>query len=333
MLYAAAILGTAFLGWGLIELLGEDDDSAPETVVEEQEYDTVTKGDAEDNDLTGSTGNDLLIGKGGDDTLTGGDGNDDLRGWAGFDTLFGGDGMDTLDGGSADDSLRGGDGDDLLIGGTGDDHLEGGAQNDQMAGGDGTDTLFGERGDDSLLGNAGDDSLIGGNGADALAGGSGEDVLLGGDGNDVLLGTDPFAHELTFDDLAQISPDASALAGLSADVSEDTSGADTLYGEAGDDWLVFGAGDQVWGGDGEDLFTLFNDQTDGSAPASIVDFNNGSDAEQIAVIYKGGTTPPAVTAEKIGDDTHVSLDGVKALIVEDEDVSTVLAAVVLVESA
>lgn len=316
MLYAAAILGTAFLGWGLFEIFSDDSsDNANPDDTTRPEFDSVEKGGDGDDMLTGTAGNDLLIGKGGNDTLEGGDGDDDLRGWAGFDSLFGGDGDDLLDGGSGQDQLKGGSGDDLMDGGEGDD------------------TLYGQSGSDAMLGSGGDDSLFGGDGDDDLVGGAGEDDLWGGDGDDFLLATDIFTRDITFEDLKSLKDGATDLPDLTLDPANDTSGADTLHGESGDDWLMFGPGDEVWAGDGEDLFTLFAEQFDGSAPATIVDFNNGSDDEQIAIFYKEGTPPPVVAAERIGDDTHVSLDGVKALIVEDEDVATVLGAIALVEHA
>jgi len=315
MIALIAILGTAALGWAIFGSVDEDNVITEDDPDPQQEYDSVEKGGDGNDLLTGTEGNDLLIGKGGDDTLEGKAGNDDLRGWSGSDVLKGDGGADSVDGGSGDDLLEGGSQSDLLDGGTGDD------------------TLYGQTGDDALLGSEGDDSLFGGNGTDELVGGTGNDDLWGGDGGDFLLATDMFSREIAFDDLERLKKGETDLPGLTLDVSNDESGADTLHGEAGNDWLVFGPGDEVWAGDGQDLFTLFETQFDGSDPATIVDFNNGSDAEQIAIFYKEGTPPPVVTVQKTGDDTHVFLDGLKALIVEDEDEATVLNAIALVEHA
>ncbi|MCW9043783.1 MAG: hypothetical protein OQK05_10615 [Pseudopelagicola sp.] len=333
MIAVFALLGTAALGWAIFGSFDDDNVITEEDPDADPQYDSVDKGGPDDDLLNGTNGNDLLIGKGGADTLEGGDGDDDLRGWSGTDLLRGGDGSDSLDGGTADDTLRGGSGEDLLNGADGDDLLKGGAQNDLLDGGEGSDTLHGQEGDDAMLGSDGDDSLFGDAGVDELVGGPGKDDLWGGDGDDFLLATDIFAREITFEDLEQMKDGATDIPGLTLDLTNETSEADTLHGEGGNDWLMFGPGDEVWAGDGEDLFTLFESQFDGSAPATIVDFNNGSDDEQIAIFYKQDTPPPVVTVQKTGDDAHVFLDGVKALIVEDESEATVLSAIALVEHA
>lgn len=68
--------------------------------------------------------------------------------------------------------------------------LTGSAESENLYGGSGTDTLWGEGGNDSLWGGAGDDTLYGGDGNDRLYGESGNDTLKGGDGLDILVGGD-----------------------------------------------------------------------------------------------------------------------------------------------
>jgi Ca2+-binding RTX toxin-like protein len=99
--------------------------------------------------------------------------------------------------------------------------LIGGAGTDIFFGGLGRDVMIGGDSFDVLHGQDGDDSLIGGNGNDAITGGKGNDVISGGNGNDILQGME---------------------------------GDDTIFGGFGDDTLYAESpGDQVLGGDGDDL--------------------------------------------------------------------------------
>lgn len=178
--------------------------------------------------MTATAGNDRLDGTAGADTLDGLAGNDYLIGAAGDDLLRGGDG---------DDGIWAQDGNDTLEGGTGIDSLYAGAGNDNLSGGDGADQLWGETGSDTLSGGAGDDFLFGvGNqesfeveeyandaSPNSIDGGSGNDYILGWQGSDTITG----------------GP-----------------GNDTIGGYAGDDVLNIAAGDQVWGGEGTDIFNI-----------------------------------------------------------------------------
>jgi Ca2+-binding RTX toxin-like protein len=235
--------------------------------------------------LNGLSGNDTLDGAGGDDVLWGWDGNDLLLGGNGNDTLIGDEGNDTILGGTGDDyiegwgaaSMDGGPGNDTIwgwwsaetiIGGAGDDSIDfgggsndsyiyvAGTGNDTVIGGDGSDTLnlsggtwtqgvdgnwitFSQGGtrlymlgfesvfgtitisaDQSLMGDGGNNSLSGGNGNDTLSGLSGADTLDGGADNDYLIGGD---------------------------------GNDLLIGGAGNDTLIGGVGDNLSGGEGDDV--------------------------------------------------------------------------------
>ena len=177
------------------------------------------------------------------DTLTGGSGNDTLNGYGGNDTLVGNAGNDVLDGGAGDDTMQGGAGDDTYVV---DDAGDGVIEN----AGQGTDTVrtsidytLGAHVENLTLtgifaltgiGNALDNVLRGNGAGSALHGLAGNDTLYagnmdtayGGDGNDVLL-------------------------------AENASGNWTyLWGEAGDDTLMGGAGSTgLWGGAGND--TIF----------------------------------------------------------------------------
>ena len=179
----------------------------------------------------------MLAGFAGDDVLRGGTAGDLLLGGDGDDELYGGAGTDILDGGRGRDRIEGGTGDDMVHGGARGDTLDGGAGRDMLsyetsdagvtvdlrdADGDGFhDTASGghAQGDrisnfEDVTGSAHADVLRGDDGANRLDGGAGRDVLHGGAGDD----------ELT--------------AG-----SNEGSGWQELYGEAGSDTYRIGRAD------------------------------------------------------------------------------------------
>ena len=95
-------------------------------------------------------------------------------------------------------------------------------------------------GDDVIEGGAGADSIYGEDGADTIDGGADDDLIDGGSGDDSLIG------------------------GAGSDTLTGGAGADTIEGEAGDDDILFGADDSVYGGSGDDVFTLDVDNLDGN---------------------------------------------------------------------
>jgi Ca2+-binding RTX toxin-like protein len=205
-------------------LFGGDDDPQPAPSDDDGEGD-VRLGDADADRIEGTGRDELIVGFNGADLLNGA---------AGVDLLVGDEGADTLNGGA---------GNDILLGGAGDD---------QATGGSGTDLLVGGAGDDSLSGDEGNDLLVGMDGANTLNGGAGNDVLIG----------------LTPD---QISP-SDILDGLEradfVEAVEDRYGAistglenrvvQNLFsvgGEASEDRLIGGDGDDVLIGDRADVMT------------------------------------------------------------------------------
>ncbi|MBL8352194.1 MAG: hypothetical protein JNL87_17995 [Burkholderiaceae bacterium] len=184
------------------------------------------------------------IGGSGNDTMLGNAANNSLVGGAGNDSLDGGSGNDTVDGGTGADTLWGGLGDDLyIVDNAGDvaSEVAGGVDTVQSSV---THTLtvnlenltltgsanINGTGNDSrnnvINGNTGNNVLSGLAGNDTISGDWGNDTLYGGDGNDRLEGG--------FD-------------------------VDTVYGENGDDLIVFGDAaasepffDNVDGGAGTD---------------------------------------------------------------------------------
>ncbi len=169
-----------------------------------------------------------------------------------------------------------------------------------------------------LSGGAGDDSVLGEDGNDLLFGEQGEDTLEGGAGDDVLIGVDTLSRGLTLNDLELMVENDDPIPGLDFNLDNETSGADTLSGGDGEDLLAFGALDVVSGGDGEDTFMLYDAHFDGTAQATITDYNTNGSGEEIVIIYDAtnGAAVPTVTTEQNGANTHILLDGAHAVTVE-----------------
>ncbi len=199
------------------------------------------------------------------DTLTGSTSDDVLQGLAGGDLLYGGDGNDSLTGGDGNDVVDGGDGNDTVTGDAGDDLLFGGAGNDSLDGGDGLDVLFGGAGLNTLAGGAGADTLYGGSIGDRLVGGDDSDTLYGGAGDDTLvggLGGDLLDGGVGFDTADYSSASSAVLASISigfifsGEAAGDTlTSVEALVGSAFGDTLHGTSGQQLSGGDGDDLLT------------------------------------------------------------------------------
>jgi len=174
---------------------------------------------------------------------------------------------------SAPGVLVGSDCPDILGGSAGDDLIRGAGDGDLIRGNDGKDQLYGEDGNDFIDGGAGADELYGGAGNDTLDGGPGNDLVDGGDGFDLA----------TYENhLASVNVNLST--GLATDGYGDTDtlvsiegvigsqfddtligdvNSNILYGLGGDDTLNAGggAGQQVYGGAGNDTFLILDDQT------------------------------------------------------------------------
>jgi Ca2+-binding RTX toxin-like protein len=130
--------------------------------------------------------------------------------------------MSDIQGTAAAETLLGTSGGDTIAGNGGSDTVYAGRGNDAVTGSDdGADRVYGE---------AGNDQIDGGGGNDVLVGGGGDDVVHGGDGNDSLYSTE-------------------------------RTGSDTLYGDAGDDYIEIdrfqGSGAiAAYGGAGTDFFRI-----------------------------------------------------------------------------
>lgn len=173
--------------------------------------------------------------------------------------------------------------DDVLIGTPGDDTINGFAGNDTERGRAGNDTLNGDDDHDFLIGGDDNDILNGGNGDDYLRGGEGDDTLNGGAGFDraafQVLTNNPGIGETGVQTGATVNLNIvgaqdtghgmDTLIGI-----ENVSGtnfADTLIGDANNNW-IWGEGgdDNLQGGGGNDLV-----ETD--TGNSVMDGGTGND--------------------------------------------------------
>jgi len=222
--------------------------------------------------LFGDEGNDFLYGARGVDGLEGGSGIDRLFGGLGDDTLCGGDGNDFVYGQAGNDFAGGDAGNDKVFGEAGNDFLLGNDGNDSLFGGIGNDRMYGQAGNDQIFGEPGNDIGVGGDGNDKLFGGSGRDVLIGGDGFDTLFGE---AHDdILVAGSTIYDEDDEALQAILAEWTStnsyttrvnnirngggqngiltlddttviDDALQDTLWGNGGLDWFLFGDGDKL----------------------------------------------------------------------------------------
>jgi serralysin len=174
--------------------------------------------------------------------------------------------------------------DNFLIGTAGDDTINGYAGNDVERAFAGNDTLNGDDGHDYLVGGDGDDGLHGGSGDDYLRGGEGNDLLDGGDGFDrasfTVLVDDPSIGETGVQTGATVDLNIQGVAqdtghGMDTLIGiENVSGtayADTLIGDATDNW--------IWGEDGNDSLQGGggNDLVETDAGNSVMDGGAGID--------------------------------------------------------
>jgi Ca2+-binding RTX toxin-like protein len=259
-----------------------------------------------------------VTGGSGNDTIVGGPGKNSIAGGPGDDSLDGAQGDDAIDGGPGNDLLTGGQGNDLLGGGEGNDGLSGGSGADDMAGGPGSDFtgyigrttattvtlddrpddggpgegddahsdiegIYGGDGDDTLRGTDAPNIVVGGPGNDSIDGAGGEDVISGDQGSDVLhggAGTDAVSYSgaessvtVTLDGQADdgsrgendlVAGDVeNVFGGDGPDRLVGDGGPNLLVGGAGSDTLIGGGGvDTLVGGDGDDQFDTLDGGTD-----------------------------------------------------------------------
>ena len=213
-----------------------------------------------------------------------------------FVAVFGTSGDDVWTGSEAEDLYIGEAGDDLADGAGGDDEIFGGEGDDTLSGGAGDDYLLGQEGSDTLRGGAGDDTLYAAfdantSGTDAgftnrLYGEEGNDSLISGDGTDIMYGGDGDDFLSSWDGIWTASRDE--LYGGAGNDRFSLNG-DLADGGAGDDSFLLGQwGSTVTGGAGADLFrvgarTYTPDLNPGSVNL-ILDFSMG-DGDRLDYTY------------------------------------------------
>jgi len=259
------------------------------------------------NYLDGGAGNDTIYGGGGDDDLIGRDGNDRLYGEADDDLLDGGAGNDKLSGGSGDDRLEGGSGNDALYGGAGSDRLKGNQGNDILSGGSGADRLEGGSGFDTVDYSGSDSGVIvklqatdeygfdddatSARHTNEAAGGLGGDAE--GDSYSSIEAVVGSSHDdMVFGNASGVTAELGAGNDI-FDTVNSTSGADIVYGQAGDDYIEAGSGndmlyggdgsDRLKGNDGDDILTggLGNDRLSGDDGSDMFMFAKGDGLDSV----------------------------------------------------
>lgn len=256
-------------------------------------------GDAGNNQLEGLGGDDRLSGLAGKDTLLGGGGNDQLDGGAGADVLDGGNGVNTASYAFSSAGVY----INLTSGGT----AYGDAAGDTLIN---ISDLTGSGFADTMRGDGSANWLEGGGGADLLMGEGGNDILSGGAGADVLYGGADLNLASYADSSAAVHVDLVSGLGHGGDAEGDrlyqivglsgSAFADTLLGDAGNNWLFGGAGaDVLRGGNGED--TLI-----GGAGADTLDgggsfFDAASYAASAAGVYVNLSSGSGAYGDAAGD--------------------------------
>lgn len=204
----------------------------------------------------------------------------------------GGDGADEITGTDLLDEIRSGGGDDVIDGRAGDDTIVAGTGDDQGTGGDGDDLIYGGAGNDTFIGGSGDDQIFLGDGNDqslpdaasGLMSDAGNDLVRGGDGDDEMVdlrGANTLYGDTGDDRLTAYDPDP---------LDE---GSDLLFGGFGADLLAGDDGDTLSGGEGTDSFVVLADDP-GGQPVTISDIDS---AESLTVIWDDDALGQATNAD------------------------------------
>ncbi len=232
--------------------------------LEGSNFGDVLTGTTTRNILSGFAGNDRIFGGGGNDVLNGDDGDDTLEGGAGFDDLFGGEVDEVVGDTVSYAASAAGVTIDLGLQGTGQFQTSAGDASLDFL--DGFENIRGSRFADTLTGDDRDNIIEGGAGADSLVGG------LDGDHGDTASYANAAAAVRV--NLAQVVQAAAGAGDASGDRLvgiENVLGSafnDVLTGDAGDNWLSGGAGNDTLHGGGGAMDTL-----DGGAGAGdVADF-------------------------------------------------------------
>jgi Ca2+-binding RTX toxin-like protein len=171
-------------------------------------------------------------------------GNDRMYGLNGYqNVIYAYGGNDFIDGGNLADFIYGRAGDDILFGKGGDDTLYGGADNDVFGADEGSDKQYGEAGNDRFVIYRGFDAISGGDGDDTIA----FTMLDATSGAQVNL-----YNNLIYNDGYSYADTVSSI----ENITGGTAFADSFTGTHGANEIHGGAGDSIYGLDGDDRFTI-----------------------------------------------------------------------------
>ncbi|MBU2992969.1 Hint domain-containing protein [Octadecabacter sp. 1_MG-2023] len=192
----------------------------------------------------------------------------------------------TVDSGAGDDTITGGSGNDSIVAGSGVDAITGGAGNDVMDGGTGSDSfVLGEGfGTDDIT--AGEDAGLvdidvvdaGGMTTGVTLDFTGAETGTLSDGTNTASFTEVELFNLgSGDDTVDGGVgDELVFAGAGDDTMTAGEGEDTFYAGSGDDDITFSEGDAMYGGFGDDTFTL-EDLGETSNGTITIDGGSGSE--------------------------------------------------------
>lgn len=131
----------------------------------------------------------------------------------------------------------------------------------------------------------------------AIAGGDGADTITGTNQDDVIHADGPNSARAS-----QVNGDHPFDVAFEGNMSSDDGDADVINGLGGDDVLIFGAGDQASGGEGNDTYVIADLEAvyEANTPAQILDWAPG---ETITVL--GAAASADLVVEVVDDDAVV----------------------------
>jgi Ca2+-binding RTX toxin-like protein len=255
------------------------------------------------NRVTGNVADNVLIGLGGNDTLDGGLGGDQLIGGTGNDLYrvdhvgdvvveLAGEGTDTVE--SPFSYTLGANVEKLVLTGSSAVDGTGNTLGNTLTGNSAANTLYGLDGIDTLDGLGGADQMFGGAGNDTYVVDNAGDVVteLSGQGTDTVKASISYTlganvEKLTLTGSAALSGTGNTL----ANTITGNSGANALYGAAGNDTLDGGTGaDLLYGNAGNDTYVVDN------AGDSVVELSGeGTDTVKSSIAYVLGADVEKLT--------------------------------------
>jgi Ca2+-binding RTX toxin-like protein len=293
--------------------------------------------------LFGDAGQDFILGREGDDFIYGGDGVDTLDGGAGQDTLTGGTGVDIMFGGADADKYRvdnAGDSVSEAAGGGSSDRvyasvsyqLAAGAEveilNTSSNGGTAAINLVGNNFAQTIVGNAGANIINGLGGIDAMHGLGGNDRYCVDNAADVIVeaaggGTDGVLTSVDYSLKSGVEVEilsTTNAAGTAALKLAGNSFANTVIGNAGNNFLNGAArADTLRGLGGNDIF-MFNTAIGGGNVDTITDFNVANDTIRLenAIFTAIAGTGMLTAAQFVKNTSGTALDASDRIIYETD---------------